>query len=555
MASTIEKYDEMMDGHPDRRSLQEIPGEHRRYGRGGDDGPPNWQFYRDPRDMGAPLQLEDHSGLDFQVIVKAMWYYRGLFMTIALLLATLFVAANHILMPDKYEATARVRVKMPAIIDDSPRARQVVSVIPTEVLSDRVLTRVIEDLDMTKHQTPEIVPQILSHFGIEAKTSVEDGTGIMRYLREMIKIHQERQGMQTAVFTVSLTSKKPEFAAEVVNAVVTAYMDQRHTFESSDASEAVAFLAPQVQAAEEALQAENEKLAAYKVKNAAFLVPSQMIEETLLRLEDEYQAAEKRIAQLEEVNRGLKQLRAGEPQFIQSSALAADAPSSAASELAALQNRLARAQARYVEGHVYLVQLKAEIAALEKAAARTPTRQVRRGSGQVTNPDWLAMSQDINANSAEARVLNDRLPVIERQIDRLTQHLGHTTSAQATLITLQGSWDQAYTRYNSINGQYLAAQTRAQAQGSDVGKELSILDEARVPTLPITASRTTLQLLGVVGGFAIAFALVLIYTRYKNWEIPKGGKPVNILTAVFLNLLGIAWLTALIGYIVLTPYI
>ena len=62
-------------------------------------------------------------------------------------------------------------------------------------------------------------------------------------------------------------------------------------------------------------------------------------------------------------------------------------------------------------------------------------------------------------------------------------------------------------------------------------------------------------MLGVLGGFAIAFALVLVYTRIKNFEIPTEGRQVGILTSIFLNLLGFAWLTALIGYIVIAPYV
>ncbi len=553
MASIIEKYDEEMEKHPDRRAMQTIPGQGR-YRREDVNDDPNWRFYTDQRGIGAALQLEDHSGLDLQRIIKAMWYYRGMFMTIALFLATIFVAANHVLMPDKYEATARVRVKMPVIIDDSPRARQTVSIIPTEVLSNKVLTKVIEDLDMTKRTTPEIIPELLGKLGIEAKNTVEDGTGIMRWLRSEIKIHQERQGMQTAVFSVSLTSKKPEVAAEIVNAIVATYMDLRHTFESADASEAVAFLTPKVKAAKAAVEEANTRLSKFKLDNSAFLIPSTMIEENIVRLEEEYAASESRLAQLTELNVGLKKLVKAEPRYVASGAIATDAPSASAAQLATLRQRYTLAQARYVAGHPYLAQLRADIKALERAVAKTP-RSNNRGAGQVTNPEWLRMTQEITANEAEVRVLNSRLPVILRQVDNLSAHLSHATSAQAALLTHQSAWDQAYNHYNTINGRLLNAQTQAEAQNSDVGRELSILDNATVPTLPITASRTTLQFLGVVGGFAIAFVVILFYTRIKNWEIPTEGRQVGVVSTIALNLLGFAWLFALLGYIAVNPYL
>ena len=547
MATTIEKFDEAMGG---KTSLQTVPGEERRTN--DDEGyrrePPNWQYYREP----PPLMLEDHSGLDLQRMFKALWYYRGMFATIALVLATLFVAANHYIMPDKYEATARVRVKMLGIDDDIATARTF-SIIPTEVLSDKVLTKVINDLDMTKKDTDPIIVRGLKAIGVDAKETVEDGSGIMRWLRQDIAIGQERQGSATAVFTVSLVDKDPAAAAEIVNAIVNAYIDLRHTFESSDASEAVAFLQPKVDAAEKAVNAAHERLTAFQMDNTSYLVPAQTIEENIARLQLEYTDSAHRIEQLGELNTGLKNLLKGEPRYVAAGTVVPGAPNAVASELGILEQRLVVAQSRYVEGHPFLKQLRSDIAALKKANRNAPA--AARSSGQVSNPEWLRLSQEIAANEAEYTVLKRRMPSIEQNIVELTQHLSQAKSAQAALLTHQSAWDQAYNQLRILSEQLLEAETKADAQTSTVGKDLSILDEAAIPTLPITASRTKLQMIGVIGGFAISFALILIYARVKNWEVPENGKQVGVFSAIMLNLLSFSWFVALIGYIIVSPYI
>ncbi len=542
--STIEKWDELRDPGKDLQTIPVQP----------DDSEPNWKFYRDPRYPGERLMLEDHSGLDLARIIKAMWYYRGMFATIALFLATLFVGANKIIMPDLYEATARVRVKMMASIDENQRARTV-AIIPTEVLSDKVLTRVIDNLEMTKKTTTPFIAEMLQKAGLEPKAVVEDGTGIMRWLRQEVNIHRETVGSTTAIFSVSLTDKSPEAAAEIVNEIVTNYMALRHTFESSDAAEAVEFLLPRVQAAYQAEQDAHQRLTKFQMDNGANLIPATILEENIIRLEEEFTNSEKRVAQLKELNIGLNGLIKDIPRWVAAGTVAADAPSAASAELTRMEQRLVQAQATYASGHTYLKQLRAQIAALEKAAKKAPRRVQRGGNGRVTNPEWLRMQQEITANDAEMRVLIDRMPTLERQIDDLAGHLSRSTSAQAALLSHQSAWDSAYNQYRILNERLLSAQTQAEAQSSDVGKELEVLDKATAPSLPITASRTKLQMLGVLGGFAIAFAIVLVYTRIKNFEIPTEGRQVGILTSIFLNLLGFAWLTALIGYIVIAPYV
>ncbi len=551
--STIEKFDK---ANHRRSHLQTVSGEGRKQGSyeiPDDEDEPrqqtnqDWVFYREP----PPLMLEDHSGLDLRAMFSSMWYYRGIFASIALILATLFVLGNEFFMPDKYEATARVRVKMLSIDDDAIAARTF-SIIPTEVLSDKVLTRVINQLGMTKKETDPLIARALTAVGIEPKQTVEDGSGIMRWLRQDINIGQERQGTATAVFTVSLVDKDPENAAAIVNAIVNAYIDLRYTFETSDASEAVVFLQPKVDTAQTRVDEAHASLTKFQMENSAFLVPASAIEENIARLQREYTQSDTRMKELKELNVGLKGLLKNEPRYL-SAGVIAPGVATVDSELAAMEQRLVSAEGRYVAGHPYIKQLKDEIAALQRAAKR-PSR-TNSANGRNPNPSWLQLSQEITANSAEYRVLKARLPDIEANIKKLTGHLANATTAQAALLTHQSAWDQAYNQYRALNDQLLEAELKADAENKEVGKDLSIMDHAVVPTLPITASRTKLQMIGLLGGIFIAFALILFYARVKNFEIPEDGYPSGTARAVILNLFGITWFLALVGYIIINPYI
>ena len=553
MTTSIERLDELNQAK--RKELQAMPGGGGHGGFGGYDGGyhsgPNWQFAPQP----APLLLEDGTALDLNKILGALWHFRGIFMTIALLLATALVVGNHIIFPDKYEATARVRVKMIGIDDDASIARNF-SIISSEVLSDRVLTKVINDLGMTKRQSDPIVSMLLKKAGLTPKETIEDGSGIIRWLRQDISIGQERQGAATAVFTVSLTGKNPDAAAEIVNAIVTAYMDLRHTFESGDAAEAVAFLQPKVDAAQAVVNKAHEDLTRFQLDNTAYLVPAEDIEQNISRLQLEFTESANRIEQLAELNIGLNKLLKGEPRYVQSGAVIMDAPSAANAALAGLQQRYATAKARYQVGHPYLAQLQRDINALRAEASKTPT--TRRSNGRVSNPEWLRLSQEITANEAEHTVLKRRLPSIRENIMQLTEHLSRAKGAQAALLSHQTRWDRAYTNLDILSRQLLDAQTQADAQTNEVGKDLEVLDPAAVPTLPVSASRTKLMFIGLIGSMVVAFLVVLVYSRIKNWQIPQpeeGAKPIGVIRSVFLNLIGVTWLLALVGYIIINPYI
>ena len=552
MTTSIERLDKI---HQERQQLQPMPGGggHGGYGGyAGYQGGPNWQFAPQP----APLLLEDGTALDLNKILGALWHFRGIFMTIALMLATALVLGNHIIFPDKYEATARVRVKMIGIDDDVRIARNF-SIISAEVLSDKVLSKVINDLDMTKRDTDPIISKLLKKAGFTPKETIEDGSGIIRWLRSDVSIGQERQGAATAVFTVSLTDTDPDAAARIVNAIVTSYMDLRHTFESGDAAEAVAFLQPKVDAAQAVVNKAHEELTRFQLDNTAYLVPAEDIEQNITRLQLEFTESANRIEQLAELNIGLNKLLKGEPRYVASPGGGyADAPSAAQAALANLQQRYATAKARYQVGHPYLTQLERDINALRAEANKAPT--TRRRNGRVSNPEWLRLSQEITANEAEHTVLKRRLPSIRENIMQLTEHLSRAKGAQAALLSHQTRWDRAYTNLDILSKQLLEAQTQADAQTNEVGKDLEVLDPASVPTLPVSASRTKLMFIGLLGSLVVSFLIVLVYSRIKNWRIPEveeGAKPVGVIRSIFLNLIGVTWFLALVAYIIVNPYI
>lgn len=510
--------------------------------------PPNWQYYNVPPQM----LLEDQNALDLGKMFRALWHFRGIVASVALILATIMVLGNPYVLPDTYEATARVRVKMISL-DDISISRNF-SIIPTEVLSDKVLTKVVNDLGLTKKESDPFIVKLLSSIGIKPKENIEDGSGIIRWLRQDVHINQERQGTATAVFTVSLADTDPTAAANIVNAIVHTYIDLRHTFESSDAAESVVFLKPKVDAAQKNVNEAHKQLTEFQMKHSSYLVPVETIEENITRLQHEYTESNNRMEQLSQVNASLKKLLNGESRYVSSGSVVVDTDTAVSSELAQLEQRYVVSQSRYVAGHPYLKQLQDDINALKKAS-KNVKRAPRSQGSRVTNPAWLQLSQEISANDAEYTMLKRRVPSIERNIVKLSEHLSRATSAQAQLLTHQAAWDQSYNQLRLLNEQFLKVQTQADAQENIVGRDLSILDEAMVPTLPVSASRMKLQIVGLFVSLIGALLVGLIYAAIKKWELPKEGMQVGLAHSVVFNVIGISWFVFLVGYIVINPYI
>jgi len=543
--SIIERSDDSHNQH-----LKPIPSQG-----GGNNGghiPPNWQYaHAAPEPHPQQFLLEGGNGVPMSQMIKALWFRRGTFATLALLFATFFVLANTYIFPDKYEAVATVRVKALGI-DDNERTARSFSIVPTEVLSNRVLEKVITDLELTKRTKVPLIETGLLKLGITPANDPSDPSGLIRALKTNVRIVQERMGQATAVFSVSLRDKDPEVATKIVNAIVHTYIALRHTFESSDASEAVAFLEPKLAAAEQIFSAASEQLTKFNLENVDFLVPTQTIEENISRLQLEYTQSAHEMDRLSEVNKKLKVILNEEPRYI-TSANIGRVTSSLTEQLRVLESELINAESKYMPTHPHVVGLKDQLKEMRTAVNKLPKN--RRISGRVSNPEYLRLRRDIESNAAEVIALERRLPSIEQNIVNLTGHLSHAKSAQSGLLTHQSEWDKAYNDLRLIRESFLEYKTQADAQSQEIGKDLNVLDAAAVPTLPISASRTTLMGLGLIAGFGIAFFIVFIKAALSKWEVPEVTQPGGLFTAVVLNLIGAAWIIALLGFIIATPYL
>lgn len=509
----------------------------------GNDGP--YAFAVPP--YNNPFLLEDHSGIALTDIIRALWSRRGLFASVGLILATLLVLANPIIFPDKYEAEAAVRVKAFGLDDDTITARTF-AIVPTEVLSNRVLTKVIDDLELTKRDQIPLIEQALLAVGITPNDNAQDPSGIVRWLRDSVRINQERVGMATAVFTISLRDENPEVASILVNKIADTYIEMVHTFDASDSKEAVSFLASRVALAKEAYEKASDALTEYQTANSEFLIPDETIETNIATLQRQYGESIQRSEQMKELNKRLLVLLEDEPRYVSSGAAAPT--SSISGQLQELRAQLAQAKTVYLDSHPVIADLERKIAALGNV--REGSRSA--GGGLVPNPEYANLRQQIANNEAEFIVLDRQLPLIEEKIMELSRHLSFTKSAQSGLLNVQSEWDRTYTDLRELREQYNEYKLKSEAQAGESGKDLDVLDYAAVPTLPVTASRTILMVLGVMVGFGLAFMLVLIKSALDRWQVPEG-EPASAVTVWTGNIVGFLWFVALFGYILVKPYL
>ncbi len=110
------------------------------------------------------------------------------------------------------------------------------------------------------------------------------------------------------------------------------------------------------------------------------------------------------------------------------------------------------------------------------------------------------------------------LPIFQQEVKKLQEQLRSAGPAQSRLVALVAERDKQYNEYNSVRDRYTVYATRANVEKTNAGDNFVILEKAEVPTKPKGPPVFTLKVLGLIGGFGLAFGIVLLWSRFANWE-------------------------------------
>jgi len=441
-------------------------------------------------------------------ILREMWHRRW----IGLIAAWVGALAGIVVVyqiPERYEASARVFVDTKSILKPllqglavQPDVNQQVAMVSRTLINRPNIEKVVRNADLDLH----------------VKNTAQRDALIDETMRS-ISLASSRGGDN--LYTISYRDPEPEKARKVVQSILTIFVESSVGDDRQDSRSAVRFLDDQIKVYEKVLQAAENRLKEFKLRNLGMAERDGGGDffSRAAGLQTQINAARLELNGAEQARDSYKkELTAEQPP-------PADAPTDASPELPSVpevvpevDSRIARVrseldelQRRYTENHPDVASARRLIADLEsqrnavlaerrKAAAATGIKP----SGPVENPVYQQLRMALADAEGQVAAARGKLNALEAQYAQLKARAMMVPEIESEFTQLNRDYDVQKRTYEGLLSRRESAVMGIGAQDSG-GAQFRVIDPPRVSPQPVAPSR--LQLLGIA--FLISIALGL----------------------------------------------
>ena len=435
-----------------------------------------------------------------------MWHRRWIGLAAAWIVAVVAIVVVY-RIPERYEASARVYVDTQSLLRPvmaglaiQPNLDQQVQLMSRTLISRPNVEKLVRmaDLDLRVRSNADREELI---------------DGVMKSL-------QLGGNVSTNLYLITYRDSNREQAKNVVQSLLTIFMESSLGDKRQDTRAAVKFLDDQIKHYEESLQAAEARLKDFKLKYLG--IAGQGGPDyfgRLSKLSDDIANAKLELRAAEESRDAYKRELAGEtPTFLpeQRGSGAGGAVPEIDARIATQKTKLDELLRTFTEQHPDVVgtrrvieqleeQRKQELAALQKAAAASPNSGV---PSTDRNPVFQQMRMSLSDAEANVASLKARLSSYEAQYTQLRSSARLVPQVEAEFAQLNRDYDVQKKTYTD-----LLARREATTMGVDVqdtgGTQFRVIDPPRVapePVAPTRAAMLGLALLAALGaGLAASF--------------------------------------------------
>ena len=442
-----------------------------------------------------------------QSLVRGGWKYRWPALAIGWIVSAIgYIGVYN--LPDNFQASARVFVDTQSILKpllagmtSTPNVEQQVSIMSRTLLSKPNIDRVMRMVDLD-----------IKANSIKVREKMQED------LVSKIKILGT---VQNDIYTISYNDQNPKLAKDVVQALLTIFVEGSFGDKKLDSSKAINFIDGQIKAYEEKLiQAENA-LKDFKLKNIG-LISRQGGDSggKLVEMTDSLNQARLELAEAEQAKESIKR-----QVFNMESSLKALSPGVAPnpeidSRIQAVSKNLDALRMQFTEAHPDIVAAKRLIAQLE--SKKIEEARVRPPDMEIATSNPVLQQLKISLSVAEARVASMRARVDEYSVR--SSRLKTLTTAAPEIETQLSQLNRDY-EINKENYTKLVASRESAKMSDDLNTTTEmmtfrVIDPPSVPFAPSGPPRLRLAslvfLASLVMGLAGAFFLSQIRPTFLS---------------------------------------
>ena len=425
------------------------------------------------------------SEMQYRKYLQMILRRKELFVLVALLIITAVFAVSF-LLPRKYEASTTVYIEKHMI------SEMVKGITVTTSREDSIeaLTYALTSRSLVTKASQNI--DLLHGSG--------DAAAVVGQLQQSIEIKVKDGNL----FTISFIHSNPRVARDFLNTLVALCIEQNSSSKRAGFYDANRFLTEQIDSYNAKMQKAGDEINAYKRDQGGVIA----IDEG--KLFEEINSAQQKLSDL--------QLRRRQLEGMRQVTRKVNDPLQA--KLAVLQKRLEDLRVQYTDSFPEVAGVKGDIETVKELL-----KQRKPNEYQALAPQELAK---IDAEVDAIRMTETGL---RRYIASNKEMLQRIPAAKAGLEKLELEKNNQKQIYDQLVSRHGQSEVSTQMEVQDKATTFRVVDPALLPVKPVSPNRLQIMLLGIVGGLAAAYALIMLLDQLdssvKGVEFVKGlGAPV-----------------------------
>ncbi len=432
--------------------------------------------------------------------------YRGIIrrrryiaLSAALAVLSLFTWGSF-LWPDVYEASSTVFIERSSLINPlisgvgvsaslEDRLRNLKNGITSRNIIDRVIKKL--DLDITP-KDDEKYERLIG--------------GIRKNLNVMVKT---TRGSEADLFIISYTGGDPKTVRDIVNTLVSEYIEESTGYRRTDAYGAYKFIEDQILEYKKKLEDSDKAIREFRERNPG-LVPQS--ETTVFTRIEGFQTArieaEIKLKELLKKQENLQKQLSGEKELTVAFVTRDGSPQG---RLNYLNNQLMILMTKYTDNYPEVIKVKNEIEELKRQMEQTKNSAIESSGSETStiNPIYQQLREEMAKINAEIESLRARSEEILKQQQKSQEILGRMPKEQEEWSKLQRDRNVYQKIYDDLLQKLENARVSTDLELSGKTSNLKVIDPAILPHLPVKPDRVKIIILGIVLGIASGIGLAL----------------------------------------------
>lgn len=445
------------------------------------------------------------------VYLKGVWKYRWVAVSAAWIIAiTGWVIVYK--MPDDYQASARIYVDTQNVLKPlmagmtiSPDLQQQVSIMSRTLISRPNVERVVRMVDLD----------------IKVK-DVKEQERLVKDLMEKIKLATTGRDN---LFTIHYNNQNPKLAKDIVQSLLTIFVEGGLGDKKQDSSSAIRFIDEQIKSYEEKLVVGENNLKAFKQKNIG-MMPQQGSDyySQLSRAEEDLNKTRLDLREAEQARDAIRrQISGDEPVLLvdQDESASSIVNVELDSRIDGLNKNLDTLRLNYTELHPDIISTKRLIAQLEER--KKEEAKLVKPSGDP-GKNYSPMLQQLNVALAEAEAdvasMNARVEEYTSRYNRLKSLSNAVPQVEAELAQLNRDYQVNKSNYEKLLERRESAKISGELGSATDLMSFRIIDPPTVPDIPAGPDRSkfySMVFLGaMLAGIGIAFVISQIRPTFHS---------------------------------------